>query len=182
MKDKVICGLVSIVILFLLSGCMDINIKPQRMRPEFGYSEIHQSTKRLFLAKVSEGEVRTDPLTFVSKIDGESYYTTLQNVIRETGLFKLATTRDDSDYELTASIISQEVLPGFTATGNLYVRYQLVDAKTRKTVWEENIFSTYDAEMEEFDGGERQRRANEGAVRSNIRELVYALSDIVAKL
>jgi hypothetical protein len=65
----------------------------------------------------------------------------------------------------------------------LFVNYRLVETKSNQEVWKDNILSQYDAKFEAASYGvERAKKANEGAVRNNLSQLIKKLSDILSKL
>ncbi len=58
-------------------------------------------------------------------------------------------------------------------TVTAYVKYEIVDQKTRKTIYGKEIRVPYTATMgDAFLGAERLKIANEGAVKSNIRQFI----------
>jgi len=53
------------------------------------------------------------------------------------------------------------------------------ETKSQEVIWKENIFSQYRAEFDEaFYGIERARKANEGAIRDNLTQLLKKLSNL----
>lgn len=85
-----------------------------------------------------------------------------------------------SHYHLNASLLElKKPFIGLNLTDTCKVHYQLINATTHKTVFDKDITNQYTAKFSDaLLAVERLRLANEGAVRTNIQELIsdlYAL-------
>jgi len=66
---------------------------------------------------------------------------------------------------------------GLDMTVSLVVKYKLVELGTGQVVWEKQIFSEYTATISDaLAGSTRLRKANEGAVRRNLAQLLGELT------
>ena len=64
-------------------------------------------------------------------------------------------------------------------TTTLFVNYKLIEDKSNRELWKENILSQYDSEV---GGAESKKKANEGAARDNLSQLVKKLSNVIIQL
>jgi len=169
-------------ILFLLvaaaiTGCAT-PASVTHMVPPIDTASLISTDKTLMVAEVRGGE-KTNPMGF-SKIESEGFQEALLYTLNGSGMFKRVFVGERGDYELRTEIISQKLNPGFTMTAVLFVNYRLIETQSNKELWEESILSQYDAEFKEaFVGVERAKKANEGAVRDNLTQLLNKLSDIL---
>jgi hypothetical protein len=130
------------------------------------------SEKILLVGTVKGGQETT--LMSGSKIGASGFRDALVETLRRSGLFTNVTMiqEKDVDYRLDAEILSQEMLPPpISPTSTVYVRYVLIDLRTNG-VWADSIFSKYNGAIEIYG----DRKANEGAVRSNLLQFVTKLS------
>ena len=130
------------------------------------------SKKTLVIGGVRGGQ--ENGMMSMSRIEDSGFRDALLQTLRMSGLFvKVAVARDkESDYRLDVRILSQELHPPpISPTAFLYARYVLTDLHTNE-VWAENIFSKYSTLFDMSSG----REANEGAVRSNLTQVVEKLS------
>lgn len=137
--------------------------------------------KVLRVGEVTGGQT-TNPL-MQSMIDDAGFRQALIETLQKSGLFSSVVTGDSTaDYELRAEIVSQEVQGMYDATATLFVNYRLLELPSNQEIWKENLLSRYMAEFEEsFVGVERRRKANEGAVRENLNQLVERLSQVLSQ-
>lgn len=149
------------------------------MVPDVSVGSFHHSNKRLSLGTVTGGE-KSDPFLKGSKIGALSFRGALLVTLGEARLFQMV--RDDAaaDYTLNAMIISQDQPAiGFDMTVNLIVRYYLVNNSNYQLIWSKDIASTYKATvLESLVASERVKKANEGAVRTNLEYLLSELSSL----
>ena len=172
MAYRLIKSLVSICLL-LMTGCESVSQVPlvTAMMPPIQPSPV-VSKKTLVIGEVTGGQ--ENGMMSMSKIEDSGFRDALFQTLRKSGLFvKVAAAQDkDSDYRLDAEILSQEMHPPpISPTATLYARYVLTDLHTNE-VWAENIFSKYSTSFDISSG----REANEGAVRSNLTQVVEKLS------
>ena len=170
----------AMIAFLLLTGCSTMPEIPA-MVPHDISSLTRISDKTLEVAEVIGGE-KTDSMQF-SKIENEGFRQALIETMNKSNLFREIQI-DQVGYEgykLEAEILSQELKPGFEMIATVFVRYKLTDTKEGKTVWSENILSQHIPLFSEaFLGPVRARKANEGAVRDNLTQLVKKLSEILA--
>jgi len=127
---------------------------------------------------VSGGE-KTNPL-WTSEISSEGFKQALDQSLRESGLFSGISQGSGSDYQLTVQLSkAEQPLVGLGMTVRLSVDWQLSRTTDGQAVWQETIYSEYTAQFtESVIGYERLRKANEGAVRENIRKGMERLSTV----
>ncbi|MFB0516251.1 MAG: hypothetical protein ACETWG_06570 [Candidatus Neomarinimicrobiota bacterium] len=156
-------------------------IAPQVMQmvPDVSGGAFHHSNKRLILGTVTGGE-ESDPFIKGSRIDALSFRGALLVALGEARLFQMVRDYTAADYTLNAMIVSQDQpIIGVDMTVSLIVRYYLVDSSNNQLVWSKDIISTYQAAfLESLVASERVRKANEGAVRTNLGYLLAELSSL----
>lgn len=118
---------------------------------------------------VSGGE-KTNPL-WTSEISSDSYKHALDQTLLDSKLFSNVREGSDSEYQLTVRLNkAKQPMVGLGMTVRLAADWTLTYTNTGETVWQETIESEYTAKLtEHLIGIERLRKANEGAVRENIR-------------
>ncbi|MBI1313563.1 hypothetical protein GC176_19910 [bacterium] len=127
---------------------------------------------------VSGGE-KTNPL-WTSEISSEGYRQALDQTLRESELFSGVSQGAGSDYQLTVRLNkAKQPMVGLGMTVRLSADWLLTRAADGQTVWQETVDSEYTAKFtEHVIGYERLRKANEGAVRENIRIGLERLSAV----
>ena len=118
---------------------------------------------------VAGGE-KTNPL-WTSEVSSEGYKQALDKTLRESGLFSNVIQGADSEYRLSVRLSkAKQPMVGLGMTVQLSADWRLTRASDGEIVWQETIDSEYTAKFtEHLIGFERLRKANEGAVRENIR-------------
>ena len=118
----------------------------------------------------------TNPL-WVSNVSSADFERALEASLKDAGL--LSGNRQGSKYTLTANLQKlDQPLFGASMTVTATVKYTLVDRASGKTVLERDVAVPFTAEWNSaFIGTERLKLANEGAIRSNITQLI---NDLVA--
>lgn len=113
-----------------------------------------------------------------SKISAADFNQAVRESLQNSGLFKTVTFQNGSDYILTASLLNQDQPEiGLDMTVSLTVVFTIVDNSTGEKVFNEVITRSYTATWgDAFVGATRLSKANEGAVRENIKGLLYLLS------
>ncbi len=116
-----------------------------------------------------------------TRISDSAFRAALEQSIRISGLFKVGISGADSDYQISARIISQKdnSTLGFATnmTVTLIVEYVLIRRSDSKILMRENITSSYTATMSEsLIGMTRYKRSVEGAARNNIRQVLLSIS------
>lgn len=151
-----------------------------KMIPYIDYSTFASSGRTLKITEVKGGEETTG--WEVSKIDNKSFKEALIDTLRKSGLFKEIFTDQTGDYELDTEIVSQKLQLGLTAYAALFVHYRLIETKTHKVIWTENIFSQNDG-FGGFGGvGTNQGKdILEGAARGNLAQLMRKMAEILTR-
>jgi len=118
----------------------------------------------------------TNPM-WVSNVSSADFERALEASLKDAGL--LSGNRQGSKYTLTADMKKlDQPLFGASMTVTATVKYTLVERATGKAVFERDVAVPFTAEWNAaFLGTERLKLANEGAIRSNITQLI---NDLVA--
>ena len=118
---------------------------------------------------VTGGE-KTNPL-WTSEISSDGYKQALDVAVRESDLFSGVGAQNESDYQVTVRLNkAKQPMVGLGMTVRLSADWMLVRNSDNQIVWQETVDSEYTAKFSEhMIGYERLRKANEGAVRENIR-------------
>jgi hypothetical protein len=92
--------------------------------------------------------------------------------LKDVGL--LAPIKPAAKYHLIAHLEKlEQPLMGFSMTVTSSVRYLLIDATSKKTVYEKSVVVPYTASVSDaFVGTERLRLANEGSIKANIQQVI----------
>ncbi len=116
------------------------------------------------------GGQETNPM-WTSEVSSADFERALELSLADAGLGAL---RQTGKYQLIADLQNlDQPLLGINFTVTAKVRYQLIERKRNITVAERAISSPYTATISDsFLGVERLKLANEGAVKSNIRQLI----------
>lgn len=175
-NQQMIIMLILLICGTLIVSCTAKAPDPQYMIPSADFSQFTATGKTLKVLEV-KGGIKTDPMGKPT-IENEGFQEALISTLKKSGLFNEVSPEKNSDYELSAEIVTQKWHPGFSITSNLFVKYKLIETKSNIEIWKENIYSQYEAKFEETsDGLLRAKKANEGAVRENLKLLLEKLSD-----
>lgn len=118
---------------------------------------------------VAGGE-KTNPL-WTSEVSSEGYKQALDKTLRESKLFSNVIQGAGSEYRLSVQLSkAKQPMVGLSMNVQLSADWVLTRVSDGEIVWQETIDSEYTAKFtEHIVGFERLRKANEGAVRENIR-------------
>ncbi len=131
---------------------------------------------------LAQGGEDTNPFIAPS-LGNVGFRKALQIALERSGLFQGAFIDQNADYLLYPEVITQELIPGLKMTAVLDARYRLIEAWSKKKLWEDSILTVYDADLGEgLYGLTRARAALEGTVRKNLKELVKRLAKRVEAL
>lgn len=155
----------------LLSGCAqksqvsNMIIKEERLNIKCN-SKLKEN---LAIETVSGGE-ETNPL-WTSQVANEDFRQALEKSLQIYGLY---TSDKNSKYIVSAYLQNlDQPLMGFDMTVIAQVRYQIVERRTNKIIFNQVISTPFTATVSDaFVGVERLRLANEGAIKTNIEELI----------
>lgn len=129
--------------------------------------------KSMAVGDVGGGE-DTDVWIEGSKVDGRRFNEALAKALRESQMFEQKPEGQNPDYWVNAFIMTQDQPAiGLDMTASILVQYTIVHVSSGDTVWQKEINTSYTATF--FSccvGGVRLRRANEGAVRANIKRFL----------
>ena len=151
------------------------------MVPEASESLPAASEKTVAIMLAQGGE-DTNPFIWPSLGDA-GFRKALQIALERSGLFQGAFTDQNADYLLYPEVITEELIPGLKMTAVLHARYRLIEAWSKKKLWEDRILTVYDADLGEgLYGLTRARAALEGTVRKNLKELVKRLAKRIETL
>ncbi len=131
---------------------------------------------------LAQGGEDTNPFIAPS-LGNVGFRKALHLALERAGLFRAAVLDQNADYVLYPEVITQELIPGLKMTALLDARYRLIEAWSKKKLWEDRILTVYDADLGEgLYGLNRARAALEGTVRKNLDELVKRLAKRVETL
>ena len=151
------------------------------MVPEASESLPAGSEKTIAIIRAQGGE---DTNLFIAPSLGDAgFRKALHLALERAGLFRAALLDQNADYLLYPEVITQELIPGLKMTAVLDAHYRLIEAWSKKKLWEDRILTVYDADLGEgLYGLTRARAALEGTVRKNLKELVKRLAKRVEAL
>jgi outer membrane protein OmpA-like peptidoglycan-associated protein len=111
------------------------------------------------------------------EIPAENYHEALVAAVKASGAFTEVKTDGEADYALEPMITGQDVTGMLGATGSIFVYYTIRRASTGQVVWDKEILGKHTATMADaLVGATRLKEAKEGAVRDNLRQLLWAFS------
>jgi len=149
------------------------------MVPEDAQLVFASTGKTLAVGKV-EGGMQSDALEG-SRINGWDFRLALKEALKRSHLFPEVLDGEEGDYALSAALLAQnQPAIGFAMTVDLTVRYVLIDRRTGEAVFNDRISSSYTAGVgEAFVAATRVRKANEGAVRENIKAFLNQTAELL---
>ena len=176
LKNKQLYYILSVFIFIVMSSCSHAP-RPAYMVPTMEGLTFKNSNKSLNVEMVLGGE-ETDELIKGSRIDSSSFLSALVQALSESNMFTNLNVSDNPDYSLSTLIISQsQPLFGISMRVSMMVRYTLIEGDNGSQVWKKDIVSSYTAGFgEALMGATRLKKANEGAVRENIKLLLKELA------
>ena len=174
MKKTLISLLVlTIFTIFLFtSGCA---ANASRMIPtDFEVINKHSHTVSI---NESIGGRETNPL-WTSQVSNMAFTEALSNSLAKSGVFQAVIKGSDADYLLDVIILDyDQPWIGIDIDIRMKTKWELTDSKTLVTVWSDTFETTFRAKLSDaFVAAERLQKANEGSVRTNIKEGIRRLS------
>ena len=164
-----------LVCVFALGGCASPARVDQMVTSGQPGQRVAQSQLRgnVAVSDVTGGK-ETNPM-WKSSVGSDDFMQALEGSLRTVGL--LAPTRQSGLYSLTAHLQNLDQPNfGFDMTVTASVLYAVVERKTGKEIFRKTIAVPYTAKMgDAFSGTERLKLANEGAIRTNITQLIDEL-------
>lgn len=124
----------------------------------------------------STGGKETNPV-LMPQISNNQFTSAIKHSLENYGLLA---NKNDARYSLRSSIIAlDQPVFGVDFTVTTVVKYELLDIKTRKIIFEETIDSAYSTTMSDaYVATTRLQLANEGSARENIHEFLRQLSKL----
>lgn len=148
-----------------------------QMVPYVDYSVFPSSGKRL---RVEPVEAQADAYAkqsawtgSVPKIEAGPFGEALAEALGKSGLFEIVQGSEPPELVLKTRIIGHRILPGVTMTSLLFVRYELADAASGRSLWSENILVQYHGY------GAKTEYANNAAARKSLTQLLARLEQWV---
>lgn len=184
--NKVILVICSLFMFSMLVGCAQPG-NPERMA--LSYNEI-QSIQAISTTKSKnipfknnlaiesvQGGKKTNPL-WSSQVDAKSFQIALADSLTKASLY--SQDADKARYHLKANLLRlDQPLIGLNFKVTSHINYQLLDTKNNKIVFEKTLITPYEAKFTQaLYGVERLKKANEGAIKENIKALMNSLYDI----
>ena len=154
------------------NGCA---ARASRMVPlEFEVVNKHPHTVSI---SESIGGRETHPL-WTSQISNSVFTDALNNALAQSGVFQAVIKGGDADYILDVTILDyDQPVVGLDFDVRMKTKWELTNAKTLVPVFSETFETTYRARFTDaFVGAERLQKANEGSVRTNIKEGIRRIS------
>jgi hypothetical protein len=112
-----------------------------------------------------------------SRITDEVFRDVLQRSVAQSGLFSIVRTEGKTDYELDASIFSQQMMQSWGYTAELGIRYKIFNTETGKDLWQDSIV-TQCYSGSSLTAITSQSVANECAMRKNLSKLLETISKL----
>ncbi len=164
--------LASLSVFLLISGCA---ANASRMVPtDFEVVNKHHHTVSI---NESIGGRETNPL-WTSQVSNSAFTEALSNALAKSGVFQAVIKGDGADYLLDVTILDyDQPWIGIDIDIRMKTKWELADAKTLVPVWSDTFETTYRAKLSDvLIAAERLQKANEGSVRTNIKEGIRQLS------
>jgi len=162
----------SLSVFLLTSGCA---ANASRMVPtDFEVVNRHYHTVSI---NESIGGRETNPL-WTSQVSNLAFTEALSNALAKSGVFQAVIKGGDADYLLDVTILDyDQPWIGIDIDIRMKTKWELADAKTLVPVWSDTFETTYRAKLSDaLIAAERLQKANEGSVRTNIKEGIRRLS------
>lgn len=157
-----------------LAGC---SAGANASRMTIGPADLVKAPNGPMQQAVAVGEVaggsETNPL-WMSRVSTAAFRAALTDSLRMAGLLASG----DGRYKLKATLLSlDQPMVGFDMTVTAIVQYFMTDAATGAMVWQDTITTPFTATVgDAFLGNTRLQKANEGAVKANLLELIQRLN------
>jgi hypothetical protein len=161
----------------LCVACAAASADEPQMVPYLDYGAFPSSGKRL---RIDPVEAHADAYAKQSvwtgelpRIEVKPLEQALAETLRKSNLFLIAEGSAPAELVLRTRILGHRILPGVTMTSLLFVRYDLVDAATEQSLWNENVLVQYHGY------GAKADYANNAAARKSLTRLLSRLEQWV---
>lgn len=169
--SKLIC-LVLTTSALLLTGCGGPAVK--NMVPETTPLATPRFDATIFVGAVSGAQKET--FGGPSQVQNDRFRETLAESLRASGLFRAVVPAEPAKYRITADLVAQGQAEGLDYEQALVVEYVITDTSTSTVAWRQGFNSKHKVTLaQEFAGAARTVKAQEGAVRKNLKQLLDAL-------
>ena len=167
--------------LIMLSSCTTLTV--QEMLPAIEKEKLTSVKETLRIGQIRSSEIKTDVMSRSIAPSGtiapEVFAETLSLALEGSEIFAQIVTRGKADFCLDADIVSQEMSIGYPMTATLFIRYHLTDEHSGKIKWKKSIVSIGKSPASEV-FRDRQKLANERAVKENLEKLLINLSAVLS--
>lgn len=174
------CGPAIAILASILAGCA-APARVEQMQVDSSLatrsSIASQELKENIAIKDVTGGKDTNPM-WVSNVSSSDFERALEASLRNAGL--LSPNRQGSKYTLVAHMLQlEQPFLGASMTVTATVQYTLIERASGKEVFTKSLATPYTAAFSDaFLGTERLKLANEGAVRTNIQQLISSLVEL----
>ncbi len=127
------------------------------------------------------GGLSTNPM-WKSKVGNSEFREALRRSLDHEGA--LASDPRDAKYVLNATLVElDQPYAGINPTVSSIVKYQLIDLKSGKPIFDEVIVSSYTTKFSDdyWSGSKRLKLANEGSIRENISAFIKKLGTLATE-
>lgn len=169
---KTLCSALSLVLVFGCSGTYAPHV--DAVQVDAFDPSLYRSDNTVILGSVMGGKFSYEG----SRIDAITMRAAIEAAIRNSGVLRLDFEQEQADYVLNAMILYQKVRnAGFSMKAELITKYSLLRVSDSLGVWEKILPSHYTATFtSSCIGAARARKANEGAIRENVKLLVNEIA------
>ena len=173
-KTSLFRVIIIIASVFILNACASgarMNAMIVSATPDTMINEQNTLYQAVEIVEVSGGQ-KTNPL-WTSEVGDVEFEQALLNTLKAHAMFSI----DEAKYKLTAELVEvKQPLFGLSLTVKSTVKYELMDVKSQKIIFDEVINNEYTAAFgDSFMAVKRLQLANEGAIRENISSFITDL-------
>ena len=189
MKRRVLEKILTLSVLVFVTTCIslftvgcsvDNSASAARMVPSTSDVIWDGDKAKPYVVSVNEstGGAKNPNPRWTSQISNTEFTAALTESLKQSHVFQEVANDDSADYILNVAILDYDrPRYGSVIKVRMETTWTLIDAKTKKVVWQNTFPANYKAEWKSsiFDRG-RIRNAHEGVVRADIREGIRRLS------
>jgi len=122
-----------------------------------------------------------DIFVSIPTIDGDTYQKAISAGLTKSNLFTRVEISGTTDYTLTTEILGQRTIGAYISVELFFVRYELNESGSGRTLWSENIFTYAMLSPDDiYVGDERRVAVLESASRENINILIEKLAALIS--
>lgn len=182
MLNKSLFRLLAVATSVVLVGCASpassVNMTMRSADSTEARAKVPDWAQKSMAVKDVTGGKETNP-AWMSSVSSSAFRAALEESLRALNMHAVG---GEARYELVAHLNKlDQPFGGFNMTVTASVTYELVERGSGKTVWQQAVVTPYTASVSDaFVGSERLKLANEGAIRTNISQLVQRLQALNA--